>query len=224
MTGYSVKKTLRYMLATLILTITLLWSSCASANINGTIILLVDISSSISMSNLHLQLDSYADSMTSVGGLYGAHVVAIVFDAVPRLISSGTNLDAYHAFTNYPRLEAQYRGNTCLASALEFVELMIPTLPQPVILDISGDGEANCGRQATIPATLDRIAAQNVQVNTLFITSGDFNAMSVGPHFTPYFFYQSMRRNNGFSVVANGFQEFEISLFEKLTLELSYLD
>ena len=209
------------MLKYLLIPLFVLWTSSAAAT--GTVILLADISSSISQENLNLQLDSYAAAMTSVGGLYSVHVEAIVFDNVPVLISSGTNVAAATAFAAHPRLSDMDRGSTCLADALLFVEARIPDLPQPVVLDISGDGEANCTNSDSIPATLDRIAALGVQINTLFINSGDDQLMA-GPDFLdPYSFYQTLTRNDGFTMLANGFMEFELSLFDKLTLELAFL-
>lgn len=206
-----------------IVALSMFYATSSFAQSGGSLILLVDTSSSIDAAELDLQLNSYARAMKSVAGLTNVHIEVVVFQNSPVLISSGSNVDAHDAFVKHPRLESEDRGATCLATALDFVESIIKRVPKPVVLDISGDGEANCERRDEIPVILDRIASYGTQVNTLFINPG--YAIGTGKESADlHAFYNSLRRNGGFTVVADGFADFELALFEKLVIELSFLE
>lgn len=201
-----------------------LWATVSWAQ--GTVILLVDVSTSIDKEDFELQLDSYAQAMTEVYGMRLVNVEAILFASETRHISSGTNITAAAAFNNADRSRSPSTGATCLYEALVYVEALIPSVPKPVVLDISGDGEANCANADNVPAVIDRIAAQGVQINTLYIDTGAVSVQNsingVQDFADAYAYYQSLTRNGGFSMMAEGFQDFELALFEKLSLELAY--
>lgn len=202
-----------------------LWATVAAAQ--GTVVLLVDESSSLDRFELEIQYGSYERAMTGVAGLYAVDVVVVGFSSAPRIISMGSNLDAQAAFARL-RNDVEYaenitdRGSTCLYEGLELVEALLPDLAHPVVLDISGDGEANCVNSDWIPQVLDRIAAQGVQVNTLYMPS-DGGPIQGPDEVATLPFYQSLERNNGFTILADGMDDFELALFEKLTLELAYV-
>ena len=188
----------------------------------GTIILLVDISSSINDQQMHLQIDSYTKAMQTVPSLQYVDVEVILFAQTVSHISSGSNAQAAAAFASYQVPRPEFRGATCLTNALEFVEELIPGLAHPIVIDISGDGEANCSDDDNIQAVLDRIAETGATVNTLYIENdgGIVDDYMPRDHHT---FYQDLVRNNGFSMRANGFEDFEIALYEKLILEVGML-
>jgi uncharacterized protein with von Willebrand factor type A (vWA) domain len=200
-----------------------LWLLCTSTFANaqetGTVILLVDISSSISTEQMKLQMDSYASVLQFVASVRNKRVIPIVFSVESEVLSNGTYTDAINAFASYPILRPEFRGHTCLSSALIRVERMLPNLPTPIVLDISGDGEANCSTSGSIPDILDRMAEDyNVQVNTLYIEN-DLPNSTRG-----YDYYKSLTRNSGFIMSVETFMDFELSLFEKLVMEVSWLD
>jgi hypothetical protein len=203
-----------------------LWLLCTSTFVSaqetGTVILLVDISSSISTEQMKLQMDSYASVLQFVASVRNKRVVPIVFSVESEVLSNGTYTDAINAFASYPILPPSMRGHTCLSSALIRVERMLPDLPTPIVLDISGDGEANCSTSASIPDILNRMAEDyNVQVNTLYIEN---NLPNTADSIKGYDYYRSLTRNSGFIMSVESFMDFELSLFEKLVMEVSWLD
>lgn len=202
-----------------------LWAAAAGAT--GTVVLLIDESSSLDITEMELQYSSYERAMTGVGGMYAVDVVVIGFSQGPRLLSMGSNLEAQAVFAALNAGAGDFddvdRGSTCLSAGLALTESLLPDLRHPVVVDISGDGEANCEGRDNIPFILDRMASQGVQVNTLYIAQGDPAIM--GPDAVEGLpFYQSLQRNDGFTLTATGFEDFERALFEKLVLELAYLE
>lgn len=183
----------------------------------GSLILLVDISSSIEEHEMHLQFDSYAKLMYEMPALRNVYIEVVLFSDGAELISVGSNEDAARAFINYPILEHSYRGITCLTEALRFTLNRIKDMPTPVIIDISGDGQANCRSDDYIESALDEIAATGTRINTLYINTED-DPMQAEANLR---FYQQLPRNGGFNLVIEDFYDFELALFEKLTLELA---
>jgi hypothetical protein len=198
-----------------------MWSTFAYAQ--GTVILLVDVSSSINEEQMVLQIDSYSNALNGVAAIRSKDVVAITFSATPKIISNGDYLDAQNAFQNYNILPAELRGHTCLSGALRLIEEIAPSLQQPVVLDISGDGEANCEGSPDIQNILDGLLDNHgFQINTLFIRNDILSGSE--REILSQVFYQSMVRGGGFSMVVESFFDFEVSLFEKLQFELSWID
>lgn len=192
------------------------------ANAAGTIILLIDVSSSIDETQMRLQIDGYLNAVTHISTLQYVNLEVILFGTEPEHISSGNSKQAAAAFATLEILPPAHRGATCLTDALKYVEKLLPELPQPVILDISGDGEANCMNNHFLEPTLDRIAAADVRVNTLYVNN-DTMQISGPDAMNPQLFYRNLVRNNGFAIVANNFDDFELALWEKLVLEVSQL-
>lgn len=202
----------------------LLILSTTFASAKGTIVLLVDISSSISIEDMKLQLESYANSMRSVGALRSKDIVVMTFSEWPKLLTIGDYNDAYEVFMDYAVVEPVHRGSTCLGRALQEVENIMPTLEQPIVLDISGDGESNCENSHQVHPILDRLEQKyDLQVNTLYVRSDKINSNSdLDKQF--FAFYKTLVRGGGFTMKAETFMDFELSLFDKLTIELSWLD
>jgi hypothetical protein len=185
----------------------------------GSLVLIVDTSSSIDNNNLDLQFDSYAQAMDELSILSNVNIEVILFDDQPTHISSGDRAVAAAAFRDTNKIDSSYRGLTCLGLALEYVELLIPTLPQPVVIDISGDGEANCiPSSARVTDTLDRISSDGTRVNTLLVMDPEHQNFDQA-----IAAYRAMRRNGGFTMVVDHFYDFEDALFRKLTIEVSEL-
>lgn len=192
-----------------------LWAGLAAAQ--GTIILVVDTSSSMSADEIDIQLDSYASAMRQMVFLENVNIEVVLFNTKPSHISSGHRLNASDAFDSIERLAPEHRGSTCITTALKYVETIIPSVPRPVVVDISGDGADNCVDGAELHTVLDRIAQQNVRVNTLLVHDSRYQMNHIIRNF-----YRSMTRN-GFTVIAGSYDEFEMALFEKLTLEIAQL-
>lgn len=201
---------MRYILTVLFL----MWATIAQAQ--GTIVLLVDTSSSMTTGQLDIQFDSYAKALRELPYLNNVNIEVVLFGDNPIHISSGDRLTAAAAFDAVDRNSYNFRGSTCLTKALGFVELMINSLPPPVVIDISGDGEANCTNVKELHPTLDRIASRGVRVNTLLVTNQVYEDTS------PVTEYQNMTRD-GFMIHAKSYYDFELAIFEKLTVEIAQL-
>lgn len=205
-------------LATLIFS--LFFGTFALAN-NGTLILVVDNSSSIEEPELVLQLDTYAKLTEEIPTLQLVNVEAIIFGDDHFHISSGSNLDASKAFASFPILPATERGSTCLTKTLMYIDSIVLTLPQPVTIDISGDGEANCPHKFKLPEVLASLEKKNVRINTLFIKPTSIAGTSEPDKMID--FYKSLVINGGFFTKADTFYEFEDALYRKLVVEVSMM-
>lgn len=211
---------------TILLILTLIFAP-AVVKAQGTLILLIDVSSSLTINELDTQLDSYAEVLTSIPYLRDVNVEIILFDDDPLHLSSGDPIAGAGFLDDHPRTQAQHRGLTCMNQALKYIEALIPTVPQPVVLDISGDGEANCdddyihgGAHDPLHETLDRIEQTGTIVNTLYFADQfrpeDNFERQVN-------FYESLTRNAGFSMDVLELAEFELALYNKIALEIAAL-
>lgn len=197
---------------------------------NGTVVLLVDVSQSLSIPQINLQMEAYASALLEIDTLEHVNIEVITFSNRPNHIASGSRETASIAFSSYSQGTDTTRGATCINSALEYVEQIFHTLPAPVVIDISGDGESNCPEEdGKLIPTLDRLEQLGVQINTLYVTNAHLQNL-------PYIgstiksddnlrsFYESMTRNFGFTMTAASFEDFEDVLIRKLSLEVAYLD
>lgn len=204
----------------LTLLFSLFFGTFALAN-NGTLILVVDNSNSIKPPELTLQLDTYAKLTEEIPTLQMVNIEVIIFDENYYHISSGSNLDASKAFASFPIRPETERGSTCLTKTLMYIDSIVLTLPQPVTIDISGDGEANCPHKFKIGEVLTSLKNKNVRINTLFIKPTSSLGME-NPD-TMIDFYKSLVINGGFFTKADTFYEFEDALYRKLVVEVSMM-
>lgn len=192
-----------------------LWASISQAQ--GTIILVVDTSSSMEIEHLDIQFDSYARALRELPYLENVNIEVVTFDERPRHVASGHRNVAAQAFEDLARTPPEFRGSTCLTQALYYVEAVVDTVPSPVVVDISGDGQANCAQRDDLHPTLDRLAARGVRVNTLLVSTVTYGSGD------PVAAYEAMTRN-GFMIHAKTYYDFEAAIFEKLTMELAQLN
>lgn len=202
----------------------LLFSTTISYASQGSIVFLIDVSSSIHPPQFTLQTEGYRMAFNEIQSLRGTHVVVIFFGSDAKLVSSGSLADALIAMEheNASRERANVRSSTCLSLGLEEVLKILPSIPQPVVLDISGDGEANCYGKYYVEQKLDEIAKYGVRVNTLFIRNTNTTASPTYLN-SGEVFYRDMVRNGGFSIVADGFDDFVYAIFEKIVMEIAWL-
>ena len=194
----------------------------------GTLVLVVDLSISISEEHKQLQMDSYAKAMDWITPLENVNIEVVIFARNYHHISSGSRQNAANAFRTEHRID---RSSTCLHRALEYVELMYDTLPQPVIVDISGDGEENCNRSEDTHKLLDRLEAKGAVVNTLMIpidTSEMFEYMDPSriqkKEIELRNYYQSLIRGPGsFFMYIENFYDFEEAIIKKIIKEIALL-
>jgi len=194
----------------------------------GTLVLVVDLSRSITEEHKQLQMDSYATAMDWITPLEHINIETIVFGKKYYHISSGSRQNAAEAFRTEHNID---RSSTCLHQALTYVELIYDTLPQPVIVDISGDGEENCDPNADTQKLLDRLEAKGAVVNTLmlpidtavmktYMTSNGIRKKEI--ELKNY--YQSLIRGpDAFFMYIENFYDFEEAIIRKIVKEISLL-
>lgn len=199
------------------------------ATAQSTLVLVIDLSISISDENKQLQMDSYATAMDWITPLEHMNIEVIVFGKQAYHISSGSRQNAATAFRINQDID---RSSTCLYRALEYVELMYDTLPQPVIIDISGDGEENCDPNEKTYALLDRLALKGAIVNTLMIPLDTSPMLKWMPPESIEEkeqdlknYYQSLTRGRGsFFMYIEHFYDFEDAIIRKIVKEISLLE
>lgn len=196
------------------------------AKSQGSLVLLVDVSSSVNDLNMQLQTQGYITALSEIQYLENVNIEVILFSRKYAHISSGSVQNAIAAFKSIGPDRANIIGETCLANAIRYVNTILPSLPQPVVVDISGDGEANCadgGRDISLIEAA-RLGDQGARINTLFIKT-DPSHTGVSPQYLENVetFYAKLTKNNGFTIVADGFNDFVYALFQKLVMEIAFL-
>lgn len=199
-------------------------SAPVEAQSRGTIVLLFDVSNSIGHAQWALQKDAYARTLVEVPGLNTVNMVAISFGKSAKVLGVGNNRQIASIFETLNSNDVP-RGATCLGWGLHAVIQLLPTLPEPVILDISGDGENNCGHSAgEVEQMLQTLELHGVTINTLFIKRLEVHPDDKQKNLDGVAYYASLVRNGGFIVVAQNFQDFYLALYEKLLGEISMLE
>lgn len=187
---------------------------------NGTLILLIDISASLGEEDMDYQLKSYADVLRNGEFLDGVNIEILLFSTEVTHLSSGDRRVGAAFLDSYPRSHPKDRGMTCMLDALRYTLMMIPELPQPVVLDIGGDGESNCGTLNQLHSTLDSVAETGTIVNTLYYQNEEAH---IPDQLGPIEFYKSLTRNFGFSMMVTSISEFSAALKQKIVLEVADL-
>lgn len=213
----------------LIVAVVLLLTTSFSLHARGTLVLVVDLSASISDENVELQMESYATAMEWITPLENMNIESIIFGKKTYHISSGSRQNAARAFRINQSID---RSSTCLHQALSYVESIYDTLPQPVIIDISGDGEENCDHSEYTHELLNRLEEKGAIVNTLMIPPNkeammeymDESAFGKKQNDLKNY-YQSLTRGQGsFFMYIENFYDFEEAIIRKIVKEIALLD
>ena len=212
-----------------VIAILLLLGSASESYAKGSLVLLVDLSRSISDENTKLQLESYATAMEWITPLDQFNVEVVIFGKNHQHISSGTRYDAAKAFRKDLNLD---RSSTCLYDALSYVRDVFYTLPQPVIIDISGDGEENCNTnfQQTYDL-LDSLQLMGAKVNTLMIPINrdvwhflpDEQAVMMKEAELRMYYQNLIRGEGSFFMYIENFYDFEEAIIKKIVREIALL-
>lgn len=206
-----------------------------------TLVLVNDVSQSMNSASLDTQFQAYATLLAGPlrWSLEGQRVVVVIFGDDAATVSNGSLDEAIAAFTALGSYEtrndlinevfptsspsddsyggpnrgaAGARSKTCVGGVLNHVREMVPELPAPVIVDISGDGVDNCG-STTLPKQMAQaLLDQDVIINSLPMGSNEVAA-----------WYQA-NVTTGFQITAWSVAEFEQALYEKLMAEVAMLD
>lgn len=200
----------------------------------GTIILGIDVSSSIDDIELEIQYSAYQQGLREIGALQYSDIEVITFDTFPNRIYSGNdNFEAADHLEATPRLPSEIRGVTCLTRLFKFVyEEVLPTAKHPIVLDISGDGANNCNNASITPDMHDHylnlLVDAGVRINGLLIMTSMINNTDERRSDTSYSeevysYYKYITKSNGFVVISRSMEDIIDSLYQKLNMEIAYL-
>jgi hypothetical protein len=193
----------------------------------STMVLLIDMSDSIDSVESKFQIDAYRSVFQSLSGLKEFNYEIIEYGHGYKYgLNQGSWSQAVDYFDSWSRTQ---NGTTCMYSPLKAVIDNFSNYRQPVIIDITGDGVHNCttltGGHSSEQVTmlLDQLELLGAQINVLYIgqTNG---ANTIQDDEAIFSQYKNMVRGGGFSLRAENFLEFEHALFEKMSLEMVYLN
>jgi len=214
-------------IASILTALFLVFSSVsATAQERGTLILMVDVSSSISPSELRLQYEGYEKALYELRGiLHGMQIEVITFGQHPEHVHSGNSLTASAFFGSRKMSGERGWGNmTCPVGGLEYIVENWKSWTPPVIIDITGDGEqtdAYCFSKKEIWEYRNEIENLGGRVNALLIKP----ITQMAPHNQVRQFYRRLPTNNGeFMMHAENFDKFQLAIMEKIIAEVGYLD
>ena len=141
----------------------LLFPTLANAR---TLILIVDISASISSDNKVLVKESYERAFDELYLFENLYMEVLLFGNDVTPAGKGSINDVKKQFT-MPTIQGL--DSTCLEKALYFVLEKYETFPKPVVIDITSDGAPNCNGWKEIPNLLDELEKRGAIVNTLYV-------------------------------------------------------
>jgi hypothetical protein len=196
------------------------------------LVLAVDVSGSVDEGRFRLQREGIAAALESdefaealAGGENQTIEIAVVEWAedaqiiVPWIVLHGRAdiSSAAHAVRVAARSWAHMMTDPAggIAAADQLFALA-PLIAGRKVIDVSGDGQQNTGKLATVEAR-DVAVSHGVTVNGLPITSGD------EPHVDDWYRANVIGGPGAFVVVADGFAAFADAFRQKLTLEVAGL-
>ncbi len=215
----------------------------AAERVDLLLVLAADVSRSIDADKYELQRKGYAAAMSDpevlravVAGSHGRIAVAFVEWAgseSQKLVIDWTLIDGAAAAASFGARVAvaprSFYDRTAIGSAIDFSAALFVHAPYEAdrrIVDISGDGTSNGGRD--IRAARDDALAHGVSAINGIVILSDMNGTAyLVEHTHPAGGLESYYRQNvigganSFVSVANGFEAFGRSLVAKLVLEIS---
>ena len=215
----------------------------AAERVDLLLVLAADVSRSIDADKYELQRKGYAAAMSDpevlraiAGGSRGRIAVAFVEwagSASQKLVIDWTLIDNAASAAGFGARVAvaprSFYDRTAIGSAIDFSAALFAHAPYEAdrkLLDISGDGSSNGGRD--IRAARDEALEHGVSaINGIVILSGTNGPAYLVEHTHPpgglenYYRQNVIGGANSFVAVANGFESFGRSLVAKLILEIS---
>jgi hypothetical protein len=218
-------------LALLLICLGLGGAGSATRTVDVALVLAVDISSSVDEGRFRLQQSGYAAAFRSptvqaalLGGPEHAAAIAYVQWAGARsqhLALSWTLVASEAAASALAdRIEASDRldeGSTSISGAIAFAKALLDTSPYlgaRRIIDVSGDGSNNSGRQASLAR--DEAVAAGITINGLPI-------LAVEPELDRYYRDNVIGGPGAFLVPAADFTTFAAAIAAKLVREVARL-
>jgi hypothetical protein len=205
-------------------------AATASTPVAVQLVLAVDVSGSVSQDRFELQREGYVAAFrsreviqairsTATGSIAVAvlqwtgpslHVVAVDW----TLINDTASADRFAtAIAHAPR--ALYGGGTSISGAIDFARSMLAQEPfhgQRRIIDVSGDGANNRGRQAE--DARDEAVQEGLVINGLPI-------LTLEPDLDRYYRQSVIGGPGAFVIPANSYEQFGAALRSKLIAEIA---
>jgi hypothetical protein len=198
-----------------------------------TLVLAVDASGSVNLKRFQLQRHGYAEAfrdpqvINSIRGLSTGSIAvtmvqwtgpAMQVQVVPwTLIKDAATANAFaDAIEAAPR--QLFGGGTSLSGAIDHAMLLLPSAPfrgLKRVIDISGDGANNRGRDVT--EARDEAVRAGVIINGLPISS-------IEPDLDKYYFEHVIGGPGSFIVPADSYENFAKAIVRKLILEIASND
>lgn len=194
---------------------------CATA-----LVLLMDVSGSVSAENFRLQREGVAAALRDPGVVRTVEsgppmaLTLIEWDSrqavvLPwRVLRDRDDLaraaDLIEAAPRALAFGATHAGDA-MAAALDAIEAA-PCVAEQAVIDVSGDGEANGGQPAA--ALRDRAAAMGVQVNGLAIVTDTEPMLG-------QWYRDNVMTADGFVIEAEGFADVARAMRRKIIVEIS---
>lgn len=183
-----------------------------------TLILLLDMSDSMSSYSLTVQFTAYANVLDDMRGkLRNTRIIAVAFGRHPVLISDGNVGNAVDVFTylSDPENRSTFvidRSGTCIMSAMKSVEKLVPSMQHPIVMDISGDGLENCEN-----------GIRDLSRKFLYDYGIIINSLPIAGQDSPLFKFYDEQVTTGLTIPALTIDNFEKALYVKLNLEIAML-
>lgn len=215
-----------YFITLLITILFVSFVSMAKAQSN-TLILAIDVSSSVNEEEMLLQMEGYAEALEYFPYLEDQYIEVILFSDYAVSVVQGSWHDAKAYFDDWYIPDEVYRGGmisahriTCVSRVFEYIYENWSNYPGIVTIDISGDGEENCVESERVQRYAIALSENGAIINALVIDAD--NAPEVLNFERTYEFYDNYVIN-GFIEIAVGFEDIGDALYRKIGLEMSHL-
>jgi Protein of unknown function (DUF1194) len=200
------------------------------ADIDLSLVLAIDVSSSVNEERYALQMRGYAEAfrnpmVTDAIAQSGAIAVTLVQWAGYRHYEQVIDWTVIHGAGTASRFANTIAetmraldGSTSLSGAIDFSARLLRTNGHNArrrIIDVSGDGSNNNGRPATLAR--DEAVAAGITINGLPILTED-------PALDTYYREHVIGGPGAFLVVAEDFDSFSDAILRKLTIEIAGRD
>jgi hypothetical protein len=234
-------RTFRCLLALSVLLLAVISPARADQEVDLLLVLAVDVSRSIDQTKFMLQRDGYAAAVSNRGVLEaissGPHQkIALNFlewsgFGAQKLVIDWTVIDGANAARRFgdqiveaPR---SFADRTSISGGIEFASTQLERSPFKAprhIIDVSGDGTNNAGRD--VGAARDEAVAKGIIVNGLVILSDSqllFNAEHTNPPggLEKYYRENVIGGPGAFVMVAENFDAFGKAIIKKLIAEIA---
>jgi hypothetical protein len=234
-------RTFRCLLALSVLLLAVISPARADQEVDLLLVLAVDVSRSIDQTKFMLQRDGYAAAVSNRGVLEaissGPHQkIALNFlewsgFGAQKLVIDWTVIDGANAARRFgdqiveaPR---SFADRTSISGGIEFASAQLERSPFKAprhIIDVSGDGTNNAGRE--VGAARDEAVAKGIIVNGLVILSDSqllFNAEHTNPPggLEKYYRENVIGGPGAFVLVAEDFNAFGKAIIKKLIAEIA---